>query len=57
MLLLHHPAPLVGLDQGEVEHPTLLRWRHMRAGVSFIDLTAQLVDQVADLAPLTVGGG
>jgi hypothetical protein len=35
MLLLQHPAPLVGLNQGEVEHPCLLNRRHIQAGVAF----------------------
>jgi hypothetical protein len=49
MLLLHHPAPLVGLDQGEVEHPRLLNRRHMRTGVSVTDVRAQLVDQAVEV--------
>jgi hypothetical protein len=49
MLLLHHPAPLVGLDQGEVEHPRLLNRRHMRTGVN---VTVHIVLMTHALIPL-----
>jgi hypothetical protein len=36
-------------DQGEVEHPRFLHRRHMRAGVSVIDVRTQLVDQAVEV--------
>jgi hypothetical protein len=45
MLLLHHPALLLGLDHGEVGHPRLLHRRHVRAGVSVKNVRAQPFEQ------------